>query len=227
MIDALSAATRTANPTGLGQETIDKTFTDFIALLTTQLENQLPTDPVDTSQFTDQITNMTLAQEQINTNTLLKELVALSGGGELDNAVSYIGRVIEAPGNKSQLISNGEEAGGVFIYDLPVEARAITITIQDKTGRVVYSGEALGNEGRNEVVWDGSNSLTGELMPSGAYSFKINAKDFNNNDIDATTYTTGIVTSADVLEGNVTLSLGDIKIPVSDVLAIKSAQELL
>lgn len=209
------------------QSNLDNTFNDFLTLLTTQLQNQDPTQPLDTNQITQQLASMSQVQEQINTNKKLEQLIALSGGSELDKAVSYIGRVVESEGNESLLLSNGEQQGALFAYDLPQEAMRTTITITDDKNKVVYSGEALTNAGRNEVVWDGANTLTGQTMPPGKYKFSIKALDYNGKEMKATTYTTGVVTSADTFNGEVTLSLGPIKLGLEDVLAIKSAQELL
>lgn len=209
------------------QAKLDQTFGDFVLLLTTQLKNQDPTEPLDTNQITDQITSISQVQEQLNTNSYLEQLVSLFGGNQLDSAVSYIGRVIEAPGNESLLLTNGEESAGVFLYDLPVKARSVEIIIRDENQQIVYKGEALGEAGRNEVLWDGFNNQNQSQQDPGTYSFSILAKDFQNNDITATRYTTGIVTSADTQSGDVVLSLGDIKIPVDSVTAIKTAQELL
>ena len=208
------------------QTNLDQTFNDFVKLLVTQLENQDPTDPLDTAQITDQITGMSQVQEQLNTNKHLAELVAMGTGSQLDSVVNYIGRVVEAKGNQSMMISNGEESGAVFVYDLPNEANDVIINIYDDTDKLVYSGPALNHAGRNEVVWDGINAFNQQQMEPGAYSFTIKATDFNGNEMEATTYTTGIVTSADTHEGEVSLSLGQIKVDVDEVLAVKT-NELL
>lgn len=209
------------------QKGLDQSFEDFILLLTTQLKNQDPTQPLDTNQITQQIASLSQVQATIDSNSKLDELIALSGGSQLSNVVGYIGRVIEAEGNKGTLISDGESSAALFVYDMPAEAKTATISIFDSTNKLVYSGQALTNEGRNEVVWDGNNNLTNQQMALGAYSFKINAKDFANNDLEVKTYTTGIVTAVDTQGGDVRLSLGSIDVDISAVTAIKTAQELL
>lgn len=226
-VDNINAATgQTKNANG-SQKALDQTFNDFLLLLTTQLKNQDPLDPQDSSQFTSQLAQMSSVQEAVNTNANLEKLIALTGGSQINNAVNYIGRAVEAAGNQSQLIDDGQQKGALFLYDLPVEAKDVTINITDASNTVVYSGPAYTDKGRNAVVWDGKNSLTGQDMPVGTYNFTVLAKDFAGNALEAKTYTTGIVTAVDTQDGDVTLSLGNIRVDVGDVSAIRSAQNLL
>jgi flagellar basal-body rod modification protein FlgD len=226
-IKTITAAGSSSAKSAASQTSLDKTFNDFLLLLTTQLKNQDPLDPQDASEFTSQLAQMSGVQEQVNTNANLEKLISLVNGSQLSNVVSYIGRAVEASGNQSSLISNGDAQGALFAYDLPKEAQTATITITNATGNVVYSGNAPLTSGRNEVVWDGSNSFTGQKMPNGVYKFNIIAKDSAGESIKATTYTTGIVTSVDTKDGKVSLALGGINVKLEDVTAIRTAQELL
>lgn len=212
-----------ANTTAKSQKALSQNYNDFLTLLTTQLKNQDPLDPQDASEFTSQIAQLSSVQEQINTNSNLEKLLAAIGGGQLTSAVAYIGRVIEAKGNQSMKVTEGAQ----FVYELPQAADSAKITITDATGKVVYNGPVPTKAGRNEVVWDGTNSLTGETMPNGSYTFFIAAKDQTGAAIDPTTYSTGVVTAADLQDGETILSMGDIKIPLSDITSVKTAQELL
>jgi flagellar basal-body rod modification protein FlgD len=74
-------------------------FQGFLSLLTTQLKNQDPTSPLDTNQFTQQITQMTGVEQQLLTNQLLQQLVTVQGG--LGEGANLIGKVITAPGAKA------------------------------------------------------------------------------------------------------------------------------
>jgi len=71
-------------------------FQSFLTLLTTQLKNQDPLSPLDTNQFTQQITQMTGVEQQLLSNQLLQQLVDQQGG--LTAASSLIGKNITAPG---------------------------------------------------------------------------------------------------------------------------------
>ena len=78
-----------------GLTAIAGNFQSFISLLTTQLKNQDPLNPTDTTQFTQQITQMTGVEQQLMSNQLLQQLVAVQGG--LPAAASLIGKQVTAP----------------------------------------------------------------------------------------------------------------------------------
>src|SRR5580704_3320168 len=74
-------------------------FQGFLTLLTTQLKNQDPTSPLDTNQFTQQITQMTGVEQQLLSNQLLQQLVSAQGG--VASAANLIGETVTAPGATS------------------------------------------------------------------------------------------------------------------------------
>jgi hypothetical protein len=82
-------------------------FQSFLSLLTTQLQDQDPTSPVDPNQFTQQIVQMTGVQQQLLTNNLLTTLVGQGQGG-MTGAVSYIGKEVMAT-SANQNISSGKD----------------------------------------------------------------------------------------------------------------------
>ena len=71
-------------------------FQSFLTLLTTQLKNQDPTSPLDTSQFTQQITQMTGVEQQLLSNQVLQQLVSAQGG--VAQSANLIGETVTAPG---------------------------------------------------------------------------------------------------------------------------------
>ena len=62
-----------------GAASLAETFDNFLLLLTTQLENQDPLDPLDSNQFTEQLVNFTGVEQQVNTNKKLDQLLELQG----------------------------------------------------------------------------------------------------------------------------------------------------
>jgi flagellar basal-body rod modification protein FlgD len=74
-------------------------FQSFLTLLTTQLKNQDPTSPLDTSQFTQQITQMTGVEQQLLSNQLLQQLVTTQGG--VASSANLLGETVTAPGVNS------------------------------------------------------------------------------------------------------------------------------
>lgn len=202
----------------LGSKKLAEDFDDFLLLLTTQLKNQDPSEPLDTNEFTSQLVEFASVEQAVATNLNLEKLVASSNAAGIQQGLGYIGKSVEALGNKG-VLSNGSAA---FSYELPQDAFEVSVTILDTTGRAVFTGKGDTQAGKNLVLWDGVNSLTGQPMPDGTYQVVVKAKDFKQEDIEATTYTTGRVTAAEVdAEGNTILSVGSAKVKVGDVLAVR------
>ena len=79
-----------------GLSSIASNFQSFLTLLTTQLRNQDPTSPLDTNQFTQQVTQMTGVQQQLLSNQLLQQLVQTQGS--VTSSANLIGMTVTAPG---------------------------------------------------------------------------------------------------------------------------------
>ena len=67
-------------------------FQSFLTLLTTQLQNQNPLDPLDTNQFTQQLVEFAGVQQQLNTNDLLATLVSLQQTAQTTQALGFVGK---------------------------------------------------------------------------------------------------------------------------------------
>ena len=82
MVDSVANTTANAtNRIGAGSTMLASNFETFLTLLTSQLKNQDPLSPVDSNQFTAQLTQMAGVEQQLLTNDLLKGLLAAQGGG--------------------------------------------------------------------------------------------------------------------------------------------------
>ncbi len=216
-IDAVDRTTSGTRTTAEARQGLSTNYQDFLKLLTTQLNNQDPTSPIDTNEITAQIAMLSQVEQQINTNSNLERLVSLFSMSQTSAAVAYIGKQIDAVGNQ------GELRGGVaqFVYNLPAGAQSATVTITDNAGRVVFTGPGTALAGRNQVVWQGVNSTTGNTEPDGVYKFTVAAKDADGKEMEATTYTTGTVTAVDSQNGTTSLMLGgSLTVPFGDVLTV-------
>ncbi len=197
-------------------------FDDFLLLLTTQLKNQDPTEPLDTNEFTSQLVQFATVEQAVATNLNLEKLVNASAATGIQQGLGFIGKAIEAEGNKG-VLSNGN---AVFSYELPQNATSVNVSILDSTGRAVFSGAGDTSAGKNTVVWDGINNLTGQPMPDGTYQIAVNARNDKDEKIDAKTFTTGRVSAAQVDDqGNTILSVGTAKVKADDVIGVREIPE--
>ena len=107
-----TSGTSNTNNTVSGATTgIANNFDQFLLLLTTQLKNQSPLDPLDTNQFTAQLVQFAGVEQQLKTNETLGSLLSLSAAGTATNAVGFIGAKITA-------VASGVPVGwGDPVYD--------------------------------------------------------------------------------------------------------------
>ncbi len=218
---ASAASTTTNTSSAAGQTQLDTTYNEFIQLLLTQLKNQDPTNPVDTSQFTQQLVSLSEVQQSVNTNSNLEKLISVSQGTQVNNAVNYIGKTVDAQGDQSMLTNGNAE----FAYSLPTAASSATVTITNSTGQVVFSAAGSTNAGKNVVEWDGTTN-DGQVAPDGVYSISVVAQDTTGADITPTTFTTGVVTSVNIVNGDAQLSLNgsdQLTVPIENVSSIRTS----
>src|SRR5690606_41569437 len=103
MVDAVST-NNAAGRVNAGGQMLASNFQTFLSLLTTQLRNQDPLSPVDSNEFTAQLTQMAGVEQQLLTNDLLTGLLAAQQGGSLTNAANYMGREATAVWSANKLV---------------------------------------------------------------------------------------------------------------------------
>jgi flagellar basal-body rod modification protein FlgD len=206
------------------RKSLSDNFDQFLLLLTTQLQNQDPTDPLDTNEFTSQLVQFSSVEQAVKTNTNLEKMLSLLQTSQLDTAVGYIGKAVEAKGNKGVLLGGQAE----FAYDLPAGSTDVTVSLTDSNNRVVFSGPGSQKTGKNVIIWDGVNSFTNKDEPDGEYTLSVKAKDSKGDEIkNVTTYSSGRVTSVDMQNGTIQLNIGTLKVKLDQVISIREAAPYL
>jgi flagellar basal-body rod modification protein FlgD len=178
-------------------------FSQFLTLLTIQLQNQDPLSPMDTTEFTNQLVAFSGVEQQINTNQKLDALVAMQLSNALSGAQSYVGKNVS-------YVSTEFEYTGVpadIKYSMPVEAASSKIDILDEAGDVVYSIDGEKVAGAHNFVWDGSTK-TGGKAAAGTYEFRVTAFDENDEKLEVTSVVNGRVRGTEVQNGQVFLLVG-------------------
>src|ERR671912_163758 len=74
-------------------------FQTFLTLLTAQLKNQNPLDPLDTNQFTQQLVQFAGVEQQLKSNDQLKALLELEKTAQSTNALIYVGNTVAVDGS--------------------------------------------------------------------------------------------------------------------------------
>jgi flagellar basal-body rod modification protein FlgD len=222
MVDSITNTTANAsNRIGAGSTMLASNFETFLTLLTSQLKNQDPLSPVDSNQFTAQLTQMAGVEQQLLTNDLLKGLLAAQGGGGLAGAATYIGK--EATAAWSATKFTDDEA--TWSYELASNAASVTLQVLDGSGTVVWSGDAPDKTtGVHDFTWDGEASSGNDGQDGQVYSLKIVAKDAAGGAIDSQILTRGRITGVEMYDGEPYLTVGNAILPLSAVIALEEAR---
>jgi flagellar basal-body rod modification protein FlgD len=201
---ATSATSGTSSTTGLGldKQTIAGNFQTFLTLLTTQLKNQNPLDPLDTNQFTQQLVSFAGVEQQLRSNDQLATLVSLQQTAQSTAALNFVGQTVAVDGATAQL-TNGS---ATWNFTSPKPAAAI-ITIKDSTGQQAFSANYTLQTGPQSFGWDGKGN-DGTQWPSGAYTMTISSKDANGQAVAISTEVQGVVDSVDLTQNPPQLSIG-------------------
>jgi flagellar basal-body rod modification protein FlgD len=196
-----SATTGAASAAGLAKNGIADNFQSFLTLLTTQLKNQNPLDPLDTNQFTQQLVQFAQVEQQLKSNDQLATLVSLQKTAQASAALEFVGQKVGVDGATAPL------KNGVATWSLsaPKPATA-TINIKSATGQTVYSGSYSVSAGRQPFIWDGKDA-SGLQWPDGNYTLAITAKDATGQPVAIPTEIEAPVDSADLTQTPPLLSI--------------------
>src|SRR5262245_5492183 len=172
--------------------TIAGNFTTFLQLLTTQLKNQNPLEPLDTNQFTQQLTQFAQVEQQLKMNDQLASIVTMEKSAQSTLAMSFVGQTVAVDGQTTQLVSGAAK----WTFSVPKPANA-EITITNSAGQTVYSTKYAMQVGQQVFNWDGKSN-SGQQLPDGAYKMTITAKDTQGQSVAIPTEVQGTVDSVDL-----------------------------
>ncbi len=212
-----SATSASAATSAQGQ--LAGNFQTFLQLLTTQLQYQDPTSPMDTNQFTQQLVEFAGVQQSIDTNQNLESLVSLTTASSNANAAGYIGREVIAGGDMATLTAGG---GAEWHYTLPSTAQTSTLSVLDSQGNVVYTTGGETGQGEHDFSWNGLTT-SGDTAPAGDYKIAITAKDPSGNSLTVSPTVQGVVTSVDIVNGQPTLNVGGMPLSLSSIISVGAA----
>jgi flagellar basal-body rod modification protein FlgD len=217
-IGGATAAAPGGSTTGSALAQLSSNSETFLRLLTTQLQNQDPMQPQDPTEFTNQLVQFTQVEQQIQSNAKLETLISKLDAFEMNAALSYVGRVIEADGDRTELANGSAQ----IVYGLESAASQAAIVISDASGKEVRILEGTRTAGRNEVAWDGRDQ-DGAALPPGVYSFQVLAADSKGKAMTAETRTVGRVQSVEKAgDLGLALMIGGQPVLIGDVLSVRA-----
>ncbi|MEM1381388.1 MAG: flagellar hook capping FlgD N-terminal domain-containing protein [Pseudomonadota bacterium] len=162
----------------------------FLTLLTKQLQNQDPLQPMDTNQFVDQLTQFSELEQGVEQSQTLEEIAASLAGDERQAEIAFLGRVVEAE-NETIALQNGQPAR--FAYEITAPTEDAEMRIFDQGGNLVARFSVEGDLGRYETSWDGRTQFGGTAAP-GLYRAQVVAQsDSDQERLAGRTLSTGQV----------------------------------
>jgi flagellar basal-body rod modification protein FlgD len=217
-ITAVAASRSNASPTP--QQTLAGNFDTFLKLLTTQLRQQDPLQPMDATQFTSQLVQYASVEQAIATNKKLEDLSTLTQASSTASALGMLGHDVTVAGDKVQLGAAGE---ATIAYRLPAAAQSVTISMLDSAGRVVFTTMADGTAaGDNSFAWNGLNA-DAQRVPAGTYRIKIDSVGADGSKLAAEQLLRGRVDGIETENGEVRLFVGGVTVPIAAVRDVRRA----
>lgn len=197
------------------RQNIADNFDQFLLLLTTQLQNQSPLDPLDTNQFTQQLVQFASVEQQIKTNEMLGSLITSTRAANVSTASSFIGRRIQAAGPHAELADRQAQ----WTLTLPRAASRAVIEVLDSSGTVVATETRSLQAGEQTFSWDGRTS-TGAQAPDGTYAIRVQARDAAGQPVEVSTTFSGIVDALDLTGDEPVLISGGVRVPLGAVTGV-------
>lgn len=217
MVDAVSS-NNAAGRVNAGGQMLASNFQTFLSLLTTQLKNQDPLSPVDSNEFTAQLTQMAGVEQQLLTNDLLTGLLKAQQGDGLTGAAQYIGKDATAVWAATRF----EDGEANWSYELAADATDATLQVLDASGKVVWSGPAPDKtNGMHDFKWDGKTTGGGQVDDGGVYTLKVVAKDGAGKAVDSQVLIRGRVTGVEMYDNTPFVIIGNSIMPVSSLIALE------
>ena len=208
---AVTAATPAAAASTKG---LNQNFDQFLLLLTTQLKNQDPLSPMDSTQFTNQLVSFSGVEQQIKMNSNLEKLLTSSAAAQTTLGLSYIGLNVDTQGSDFKYYGTGYAK---MSYQLPASASTSIISVLDQDNNVVYSQDGEVSAGKHDFTWGGTDQ-DGQAVPAGTYHLRVGALDRDQKNLTVTTTVPGIVEGIQKADdGSIMLIINNKEVSMSDI----------
>ena len=210
--DMTSAASTSTTGTGsLG------TMDSFLKLFLTQLQNQDPTNPLQSYELSAQLASFSTVEQLSNANTTLKGIESYAAANNNATMTGMVGKTATVSNSAIQVTSG---TAGSAAYTLGTDAASVTIEVYNSSGTLVRTiSDGAQTAGSHTVTWDGKND-SGNTVDDGLYTYNITATNSSGSDITASTNTQSKIYAFKMYEGSPYFILDNadgVVVPVSSV----------
>jgi flagellar basal-body rod modification protein FlgD len=188
---ASSATATSSSATGTSAQSLSDTF---LKLLVAQMKNQDPLNPVDNSQVTSQMAQISTVTGISSLNSTVSQLVSQLQQSQAVQSTQLAGHTVLVPGSSLTLATtaaSGSSSSPALAayggFSLTQAADSVSVAVKDSTGATVRTINlgALG-AGLQDFSWDGATN-SGAQAAAGSYSYTVTAKAAGQS-VSATTY---------------------------------------
>ncbi|WP_037228228.1 flagellar hook capping FlgD N-terminal domain-containing protein [Roseobacter sp. GAI101] len=166
---SLTAATPAATEAQpKSKSVISSDFETFLKMLTTQARYQDPLEPIDSSEYSAQLAQFSMVEQQVKSNDLLTALTTQIGGGNIGQVAGWIG--MEAR-STAPVQFNG--APLTIAPNIAASADSAQLIVYDAQGKEVQRSPLSLSE--SQVQWAGVSS-DGTPFANGLYTFGVESK---------------------------------------------------
>ena len=166
-MDVTSATPTTPKTaTSTAQQNNDKNYDTFLKMMTAQIKNQDPLNPMSADQLAVQLATFSGVEQQTKTNDLLSQMISQNSVGAMSQMVGWVGK-------EARLAAPAYFDGATPVTISPnpaADADKAVLVVKDATGKEVSRTELpLGSA---DYKWQGLDS-TGTALPKGIYSLSL------------------------------------------------------
>ncbi len=209
---AAPAATTASGQSALGSLT--NNYQTFLKMLTTQLQNQDPSNPMDSNQFTSELVQFSGVEQQINTNSNLNQMIQLLQGNNVLQSSQILGKTVEATSASMPL----QQGTGQINFTAPT-AGPVAVSVYDSKGKAVYTAAMTATQGANHWTWQGQTA-SGATAPDGSYTVSVGAVAADGSTTALPFTILGKATSVQQQNGAVEVLLGALPVNMTSVVAV-------
>jgi len=213
-----TTGTTSSSTSNSAMQQLSGNMNTFLTLLTTQLQNQDPLSPMDSTQFTQQLVEYSQVEQQINTNTNLQSLISLQQSGAGAAAVGYLGKNVTVTNGNAALTNGTAE----WNYSLGTTAATAALTVSNSSGQVVYSGTGATASGNNSFSWNGEDN-NGNQLPDGTYTLAVSAVASDGSAVTSKVSSTGTVSEINLSGTTPQLMIGSMSVPLTQVSLVQNS----
>lgn len=194
---------------------------EFLKLLTFQLQNQDPMNPMDQSKVTGELAQFSQLEQLSNLNKKFDDGNKTKSMQDKFYAASFVGKKIVTTGSTIELKNSGDP--GDVLFKLDGDASRVMVRVLDEKNNIMGEIWKEGmSSGSHQVTWDGV-ALDGSPAVKGKYRAVVKAWDNLGDEVGTRTEATGIVQSVTFDEGEPVLTVGGQKVYLRDVASFHTA----